>query len=61
MLRKLSRHCQSAVIRLRQDCRGATMIEYGFTVALIALAMDIALSSLGSALGTILNNVSAKL
>ncbi len=52
--------CQ-LMICLLWDCRGATIIEYGFTASLIAIAMEMALSALGSKIGQVFNNVSSNL
>jgi len=45
--------------RLSADQRGATAIEYGLIVALIALAMIGALSELGGGAGGMWTNISA--
>jgi len=44
--------------RLAADQRGATAIEYGLIVALIALAMIGALSALGGGAGGMWTNIS---
>ena len=45
------------LIRLLKDERGATMVEYGLIVALIALAMIIAFNSLGLNLANVFNTI----
>ena len=43
------------IVKLLNDDRGATAIEYGLIAALIAVAAISALSSVGTKLGTTLN------
>ena len=45
--------------RLRRDKRGATAIEYGLIVALIAIAMMSGLKALGGGAGGMWTNLSA--
>ena len=45
--------------RLRRDKRGATAIEYGLIVALIAIAMMGGLSTLGGGAGGMWTNLSS--
>jgi len=45
-------------LRLIQDEKGATAIEYGLIAALIAVAAIGAMTSIGTKLGTTFNNVS---
>jgi len=49
--------CQT-LTALMQDERGATMIEYGLIAALLGIAIVGALSTLGTNLGKLFNNVS---
>ena len=46
-------------IKLINDSRGATAIEYGLIAALIAVAAIGAMTSVGQKLGTTFNNVSS--
>ena len=48
-------------VRLMNDARGATSIEYGLIASLIAIAAIGALRSLGSRLNTTYTNVSNEL
>ena len=45
------------MIRLRNEEKGATAVEYGIMVALIAVVIIIAVSTLGSSLGTLFTDV----
>jgi pilus assembly protein Flp/PilA len=45
------------MIRLRRDEKGATAVEYGIMVALIAVVIIIAVTLLGDNLKTMFNNV----
>ena len=47
--------------RFVKDEAGATAIEYGLIAALIAVAIIGALSAVGGNMGTMYNNVAAKL
>jgi pilus assembly protein Flp/PilA len=47
--------------RLMRNTDGATAIEYGFTCALIAIAIVTALNAVGSNLSTTFNTVAGKL
>jgi pilus assembly protein Flp/PilA len=51
---------RSFLRRLALDRKGATVIEYGFIIALVILAMMVALVSLGSTTTGLWNNVSTK-
>jgi pilus assembly protein Flp/PilA len=44
--------------KLLDDERGATMIEYGLIAALLGIAIVSSLSSLGSNMGKLFNNIS---
>ena len=44
--------------RLRRDDEGASLVEYGLLVALIAVACIVAVTLLGSNLATLFNNIS---
>jgi pilus assembly protein Flp/PilA len=48
-------------IKTSRWAKGATMVEYGLMVALIALVVAIAVSVLGNSLDTIFQNVIAVL
>lgn len=48
-------------VKLINDSRGATAIEYGLIAALIAVAAIGAMTSVGQKLGTTFNNVSSAL
>jgi len=45
------------VIRLRNEEKGATAVEYGIMVALIAVVIIVAVSTLGGQLQTMFTNV----
>lgn len=47
-------------VKLLRDRRGATVVEYGFILALIVLAIMAALVELGSTTSSMWNNVSQK-
>jgi pilus assembly protein Flp/PilA len=55
--RKDTRH--SLALRLLSDDRGATMVEYGMMIALIAITVMGALYMLGGALALKLNQVAS--
>jgi pilus assembly protein Flp/PilA len=46
--------------RLLRDRKGATVVEYGFIISCIILAIMLSLIQLGGATTTIWNNVSSK-
>jgi pilus assembly protein Flp/PilA len=46
---------------LRRDDRGATAVEYGLLVALIAVVVAIAAIPLGNAIATVFSNVTSHL
>ena len=48
-------------IKLMNNSKGATAIEYGLIAALIAVAAIAAMKGIGTKLGTTFNNVSSKL
>ena len=50
----------SILIRLAQDQRGATAVEYGLILSLIVLAMFTAISGFGNAAKTTWNNVNTQ-
>ena len=50
---------QVKVAALRSD-RGATAVEYGLMVALIAVVIIVAVTAIGTNLGTIFQSVAAK-
>ena len=45
------------MIRLRNEEKGATAVEYGIMVALIAVVIIVAVSTLGGSLGTLFTDV----
>ena len=47
--------------RFIRDQRGATMLEYGLLVGLVAIAAIIAVTAMGGALSTMFNNAAAEL
>ncbi len=50
-----------ALRRLWRDEEGATAVEYGLMVALIAVVIIVAVTTLGSNLSTTFTNVAAKI
>jgi pilus assembly protein Flp/PilA len=46
---------------LRRDDRGATAVEYGLLVALIAVVVGIAAATMGTAIAGVFGNVTAHL
>ena len=48
-------------VKLMNDSKGATAIEYGLIAALIAVAAIAAMQNIGSKLSETFNNVSAEL
>jgi pilus assembly protein Flp/PilA len=46
---------RSAELRIRNDDRGATAVEYGLMVALIAIVIIVAVKLLGTNLSTLFN------
>jgi pilus assembly protein Flp/PilA len=46
---------------LRKDDRGATAVEYGLIVALVAVAIIVALVALGTNLAALFNQVATKI
>ena len=61
MLNNLLTYLQTAVQQTRRDERGATMIEYGLMVALIAMIVVPALLILGPAIVTLFTGVATRL
>jgi pilus assembly protein Flp/PilA len=49
------------VARFVRDQRGATMLEYGLLVGLVAIAAIIAVTSMGTALSTMFANAAGEL
>ncbi|HLQ53731.1 MAG TPA: Flp family type IVb pilin [Streptosporangiaceae bacterium] len=47
--------------RLRRDDRGATAVEYGLIVALIAGVIIVAVTALGANISTVFTDVAAKI
>lgn len=48
-------------VRLRRDEKGATAVEYGIMVALIAVVIIVAVTTLGGQLNTMFETVSCQL
>jgi pilus assembly protein Flp/PilA len=44
-----------------KDDEGATLVEYGLVVSLIAVAAIVAITALGGAVSTTFNNIATKL
>ena len=59
MLSRLVKFQVKVAAALRSD-RGATTVEYGLMVALIAVVIIVAVSLLGTNLSTLFNNVAVK-
>jgi len=57
MLNYLTTHLQNFTKEMRRDDRGATMVEYGLLVALIAVIVVPALLILGPAIFNLFNNI----
>ena len=51
----------SLLVRLLRDETGITMIEYGFTASMIAIAIIVATHNIGTNVANAINNVSANL
>ena len=49
------------VSRFVRDQRGATMLEYGLLVGLVAIAAIIAVTAMGSALSSMFSNAASEL
>ena len=50
----------NAAARVRRDEKGATAVEYGIMVALIAVVIIVAVTLLGNNLSTMFNSVAGK-
>ena len=55
LLIKVQMSLRSAETRIRNDDRGATAVEYGLMVALIAIVIIVAVKLLGTNLSTLFN------
>jgi len=55
LLIKVQMSLRSAEMRIRNDDRGATAVEYGLMVALIAIVIIVAVKLLGTNLSTLFN------
>ena len=55
LLIKVQMSLRSAELRIRNDDRGATAVEYGLMVALIAIVIVVAVKLLGTNLSTLFN------
>jgi pilus assembly protein Flp/PilA len=60
MLTKLFVFAQTHAQQLRRDDRGATMVEYGLLVALIAVVVAIGATTLGTAVRTLFETVAGQ-
>jgi pilus assembly protein Flp/PilA len=58
MLTYLTTHLQSFTKQMRRDDRGATMVEYGLLVALIAVVVAVAATVLGNDIAALFTSVS---
>lgn len=47
--------------RLHRDDRGATAVEYGLIIALVAVAIVVGLTALGTNLGTLFSTIATKI
>ncbi|WP_432880134.1 Flp family type IVb pilin [Kribbella sp. CA-245084] len=61
MLNTLLTHVRNAIEQTRRDERGATMIEYGLLVALIAVVVVPALLILGPAIVALFTGIAGNL
>jgi pilus assembly protein Flp/PilA len=61
MLNYVTTHLQSFTKQLRRDDRGATMVEYGLLVALIAVVVAVAAATLGTEIAALFDRVSGPL
>lgn len=52
--------CARAVGKLRNDCRGAVAVEYGFLIALVVLAVMASIAGFGQANLDVWTNIAAK-
>ena len=57
---KIQRQFQSVELKLRNYERGATAVEYGLMVALIAIVIIVAVKLLGTNLSTLFNKTATK-
>jgi pilus assembly protein Flp/PilA len=57
MLNYITTHLQAFTKQLRRDDRGATMIEYGLMVALIAVIVAAAVGPLGVAIAALFTGI----
>ena len=49
------------VAKIRRSDKGATMVEYGIMVALIAVVVILAVGPLGEAISTMFQNITGKI
>lgn len=61
MLNYLTTHLQTYTKQLRRDDRGASMVEYGLLVALIAVVVAVAAGPLGTAIAGLFTTVTGSL
>jgi pilus assembly protein Flp/PilA len=54
-------YIRARIITLQKSERGASAVEYGLLVGLIAVAIILAVTALGSGLSNLFNDVNAKL
>ena len=57
MLNYVTTHLQTYTKQLRRDDRGASMVEYGLLVALIAVIVAAAAGPLGTGIAALFDNV----
>jgi pilus assembly protein Flp/PilA len=57
----MSRLVNALKCRLNRGEKGATMVEYGIMVALIAVIVMVAVGPLGTAISTMFNNLATAL
>ena len=58
--RRILRRVRRSIVRLADDARGATAIEYGLILALVVIAMIVALQGLAGTTIGMWNTVSTK-
>jgi len=61
LLIKVQMSLRRADLRIRNDDRGATAVEYGLMVALIAIVIIVAVKLLGTNLSTLFNKTATSI